>query len=181
MAVKSLFMLSYDDVTYNSDFWQIFVYLLLFVILVDTIGHISERFSEGDRVTEMFVRRLNAEVLMFGSIALVIFFLDQGIDPLYISDKTQKLIKFADIVVSLSAIFLILVGCWAYVLLLRSRRHYHELTVRRMSEWAHPEEHAKQKNSVVHECLRKLGYGRRLQEDIDFLVGAGVLRPLNIK
>eukprot|EP00965_Chrysotila_dentata_P209474 6185312-Pleurochrysis_carterae.AAC.4 len=171
MAGKSVFQLSYEEAAYNSDCWQIMMYMLVFVMIVDTTQRLVGRFAEGDRVTEMFVSRLESELLMFGAIALVVFFLDQGLNPLVLSDKMYKLVKFADIIVSIAAILLIVVGCWAYLLLLRARRHYHQLTVRRIAEYAHPEERAE--TSIYHECWRKLGYGKRLQEDIDFLVGAG--------
>ena len=66
-----------------------------------------------------------------GAIAITLVILGEayGDNETY-AEKTYVLLKFVDVLVSLGACSLILVGCWCYVLLLHSRQHYHALEVR---------------------------------------------------
>ena len=95
------------------------------------------------------------------------------------------LLKFVDVLVSLGACSLILVGCWCYVLLLHSRQHYHSLEVRHVdAEAIHVRikaEKAETARSGGHRGL--CGFSlqrtrRQLQEELDSNPNPRLLLPL---
>ena len=112
-----------------------------------------------------------------GAIAITLVILGEayGDNETY-GEKTYVLLKFVDVLVSLGACSLILVGCWCYVLLLHSRQHYHALEVRHVdAEAIHVRIKAEQAETARGGgrhglCGRSLQRTRRqLQEELSTL------------
>ena len=112
-----------------------------------------------------------------GAVAITLVILGEayGDNETY-GEKTYVLLKFVDVLVSLGACSLILVGCWCYVLLLHSRQHYHALEVRHVdAEAIHVRIKAEQAETARGGgrhglCGRSLQRTRRqLQEELSTL------------
>ena len=126
---RSLFAQSFKFTIDHPMLWTFFVYLLMFMIVVDTCQRIALRFAGDDRCWIMFVNRCISELMMFGAVAISILLVDEFMrkEMPYIR-KDQ--IHWVDVFCSISACLLILVGYWAFVLVVRPREHYRQLMQR---------------------------------------------------
>eukprot|EP00310_Coccolithus_braarudii_P021508 CAMPEP_0183333526 /NCGR_PEP_ID=MMETSP0164_2-20130417/2418_1 /TAXON_ID=221442 /ORGANISM="Coccolithus pelagicus ssp braarudi, Strain PLY182g" /LENGTH=294 /DNA_ID=CAMNT_0025502479 /DNA_START=143 /DNA_END=1024 /DNA_ORIENTATION=- len=178
----SLFQMQFVDVLYKPLLYKILVVLNFFLLIIDVLQRLIKRMAEGDRMTESFVMRLNEELLGWGVVAVSVFLLDELIS---LPDDTNQLLSFADLLLSIGACMLILVGIWAHILLLSTKKHYAALTVRRITarslacsraslSAAQPHVNA---GAVTIRTLPRTAWctctSKQLQEELDFLVGAG--------
>lgn len=123
---NSLFALSYKYTIDNPWLWTFFVYLLMFMIVVDTCQRIALRFAGDDRCWLMFVNRCISELMMFGAVAISILLIDE------VMKKTLEYVRkdqlhWADVFCSISACLLIFVGYWAFRMVVMPKEHYRGL------------------------------------------------------
>ena len=72
------------------------------------------------------MKRLNAELMMFGVVAITLFLLENSIE---LSHHMHMIFEFVDILCSAGACTLIMVGALVFGMLSHLRRHYSGLTV----------------------------------------------------
>ena len=106
--------------------WLILILMICFMTLVDRAQWFSERMAEGDRCEEMIVRRLNAELMMFGVVAITLFMLENSIE---LDHSLHINFEFIDILCSCGACTVIILGMLVFVVLGNLRRHYKDLMV----------------------------------------------------
>jgi len=122
----SLFALSFKFTVGCPRLWEYTLFMILFIVFVDTVQRITMRYTGNDRCWDMFVNRCIAELMMFGAVAIIILMIDEGTQktlPYLIKEQ----LHYVDVLCSIAACLLILVGCWVFVVVVRPRSHYRGL------------------------------------------------------
>ena len=123
---QSLFALPFKYTVDHPLTWMFFVYMLMFMIAVDTGQRIALRLAGEDRCFVMFVNRGISELMMFGAVAISLLFIDEGMaKTLKYMNKDQ--LHWADVFCSVSAVLLIVVGYWAFRLIVKPKEYYEKL------------------------------------------------------
>merc|ERR1719271_1731391 len=118
------------------------VAMMVYTIIVDRIQWIMDALAHGDRCNEMFIQRVNAELQIFGLVAISLF-IGQNLMGTMPHD-TFAFFEFVDIFVSMGACSLILVGVLLYCMrrLMESQwKDYHS---------NHDDFHVHAKNDSAH-------------------------------
>lgn len=108
----SIFALTFTDGIDRPELWWLIVAMLVFTIFIDRAQWLTDRITKGDRCDEMFVQRMNAELMMFGVVAISLF-TGQNLFGSVPGDLFI-LFEFTDIMCSLGACSLIAVGVVLY-------------------------------------------------------------------
>lgn len=74
----SLFSLPFKFTIEHPWTWSFLLYMIMFMIVVDTCQRVVTRFSEGDRCKAMFAGRVISELMMFGAVAITILLIDEA-------------------------------------------------------------------------------------------------------
>lgn len=125
----SLFTIDIVDID-NMYFHTIFGSMLVFTIIVDRLEWLADAAVKGNRANEMFLSRVNAEIMMFGFVGVGVFVTSQ-----FIRVPHDKFIffEFVDIFCSLSAVMLI--GIAAVLFLMKWRLQKKFVNLMGGAEW----------------------------------------------
>ena len=123
---RSLFSLPFKYTIDHPFTWMFFVYMLMFMIFVDTSQRISLRFAGEDRCFVMFVNRGISELMMFGAVAITLLLIDEGMAR-NLGSMNKDQLHWADVFCSVSAVLLIVVGYWAFRVVVKPKEYYERL------------------------------------------------------
>lgn len=100
----SIFKLRFSELDKDS-FWLILLCMLAFTIVVDRLEFWAGQFAEHDMARQMYLNRLNAELMMFGLVSTVVFVSEQFWEP---TPANTIIFEFVDIFCSMGACGLLL-------------------------------------------------------------------------
>jgi len=106
-AHHSIFQLSVADID-SPTFWRVFTLMIVFTIAIDRLQARGEYFAEQNVGNQMVWRRVNAELMMFGIVAISIFVFTNFMGSM--SEHTYLTLEFVDILCSCGCCGLILVA-----------------------------------------------------------------------
>jgi hypothetical protein len=120
----SIFELHLSDLD-NSRFWCIVFAMILFCVAIDRLQAYCNYLVKDAPSSKLFVERMNAELLLFGVVAITIF----AVENLFgtIPEEIHLLIEFADIMCSIGACSLILFAAVIFKILRRNEGHWKKL------------------------------------------------------
>jgi hypothetical protein len=107
----SIFELPFKQVD-RSLFWIIFALMLVFTIVVDRGQAWAEAKSEQNPAEKMFLVRINAELMMFGTVGLLLFILGNLRD---LPHDEEVIVEFVDILCSMGACGLIAIAAILFI------------------------------------------------------------------
>jgi len=94
-------------------FWWVLIAMLAFTIVVDRMEYYATLASEHDMTKQMYLARLNAELMMFGLVSTCVFVTEQFFEP---SVEDVILFEFVDIFCSAGACGLFITGLVLFIL-----------------------------------------------------------------
>lgn len=104
----NIFKLDYSEGITTQRLWMVLLGMVVLTMCVDRMQALCNQLASGDRCDEMFVTKMNAEVLLFGVVAICFF-----ISKSYFTNLSLTVIiaiEFIDILCSLAACALIFAG-----------------------------------------------------------------------
>ena len=103
------------------DFWIIFSMMIAFIIIVDRLQFALDMAVKGDRCLEKLLARVYAELLVFGIVACGLLFYTVYTK---MSDRMHKIFELVDIMCTLGAMLVVVVGIFMFNFLHYSHRLY---------------------------------------------------------
>ena len=112
MGGGSIFQMSYKYVFFDSFLWVLMAVMFCFMIAVDRIINYSKQSVKGNYCLTELMDKIQAELLMFGAVAISLFLFENILTGL---DDTQHMqFEFVDIVCSFGACALLAIGGTLY-------------------------------------------------------------------
>lgn len=108
----SIFKLHFGQLD-KTAFWVILLSMLVFTILVDRLEWFAAKKAEHNMARQMYLNRLNAELMMFGLVSTVVFITEQFWEP---TPENAVLFEFVDIFCSMGACGLFLTCLVLFIL-----------------------------------------------------------------
>lgn len=108
----SIFKLKFEQLDKEA-FWMIMLGMLVFTIMVDRLEWFAAKQAEHNMARQMYLNRLNAELMMFGLVSTVVFINEQFWEPTH---ENAILFEFVDVFCSLGACGLFLSGLVLFML-----------------------------------------------------------------
>lgn len=105
----------------NLYFHLILVGMLVFTIVIDRLEWFADRAVKGNRANEMFLARVNSEIMMFGFVGLGVFLFSQIFNP---PEEKFIFFEFVDIFCSLGAVILIFMAGALFAMKRRMERQW---------------------------------------------------------
>lgn len=106
----------------GKPFKYLMCFMLFFTLLVDRLQALAEWWAGSDRVKVMFVQRIIAELMVFGTVAIALFIFENLQD---IPSDIHLLFEFVDVWISFAACFLILLGLVLNYLRSAEKKRFH--------------------------------------------------------
>lgn len=103
------------------DFWIIFSMMIAFIIVVDRLQYALDMTVKGDRCLEKLLARVYAELLVFGVVACGLLFYTVYT---HMSPRMHKIFELVDILCTLGAMLVVVVGVFMFNFLHYSHRLY---------------------------------------------------------
>lgn len=108
----SIFKLQFSELD-KEVFWLILLGMLVFTILLDRLEFFAAKKAENNMARQMYLNRLNAELMMFGVVATVVFINEQFWEP---TAETAVLFEFVVVFCSMGACGLFISGLVLFIL-----------------------------------------------------------------
>eukprot|EP00420_Gonyaulax_spinifera_P024031 CAMPEP_0197893416 /NCGR_PEP_ID=MMETSP1439-20131203/32742_1 /TAXON_ID=66791 /ORGANISM="Gonyaulax spinifera, Strain CCMP409" /LENGTH=543 /DNA_ID=CAMNT_0043513681 /DNA_START=45 /DNA_END=1676 /DNA_ORIENTATION=- len=124
----SIFRLSFKTIADNEDFWWLMIGMSLFMIAVDRLSWLAEKWAAHDACKRRLIERINAEMMMFGIVAITLFIFQEVL--LKLSDEGNDQFHFVDLMCSIGACTVIFCGGGLMFLLHRMTDKYRHFTSR---------------------------------------------------
>jgi len=122
-AHHSIFELSIADID-SPVFWSCFTLMIVFTIIIDRLQARGNYWADRNAGNLMIWRRVNAELMMFGIVAISIFIFSNLVGT--IPETTFLIVEFVDILCSCGCCALILIAGILLIMIRRMSQHYKE-------------------------------------------------------
>jgi len=120
-AHHSIFHLSVADID-SPTFWSVFTGMICFTIVIDRLQAKGNDIAEQSAGNAMIWRRVNAELMMFGIVAISIFMFTNFMGS--IPEHTYLIVEFVDILCSCGCCGLILIAGILLISVQSQSKHY---------------------------------------------------------
>mmetsp|Transcript_137082 Transcript_137082/g.292786 ORF Transcript_137082/g.292786 Transcript_137082/m.292786 type:complete len:646 (+) Transcript_137082:180-2117(+) len=117
----SIFQLRFQVVN-RTTFWSIFCLMIIFTIVIDWLQTLAATHARNSKTEQLFISRINAELMMFGCVGLLMFVLENGLS--HVPESQSILIEFVDILCSLGACNLIAIAAMLFHTGKRWKKHW---------------------------------------------------------
>lgn len=122
LAAGGIFSLPSKYIIDSPFLWCLMALMVVFMIIVDRLQMLADSWVDGEHSKKVFMERLNAEVQMFGIVAITLFLFQYAI--LELTDDQNKQFHYVDLMCSIGACTLILFGGGLMVFITRITRMY---------------------------------------------------------
>mmetsp|Transcript_110757 Transcript_110757/g.336749 ORF Transcript_110757/g.336749 Transcript_110757/m.336749 type:complete len:529 (+) Transcript_110757:2-1588(+) len=118
----SIFQLEFEVIADSTSFWLLCLTMIIFMIIIDRLQWALEHWAGNDFCKRRFMERINAEMMMFGIVAITLFLFQYVF--LKLDDKGNDQFHYVDLLCSIAACTLIFFGGCLMLFMQWMTRHY---------------------------------------------------------